>query len=137
MINSVFLSFAAEDREFGRHVLGSLSQQGVRVFVNDRGRDGPGWADNLRLGIDETDAMVAVLTDVAVRGGVVLSEVGAAMAAHKPVMWIIPRNRRIPAGLPRPLAQFPIVRIAKLSDDEIGPALRGRLDMLQDTRTAA
>ena len=137
MINNVFLSFAGEDREFGRRLLKVLSEQGVRVFVNGVVRGGPAWADNLRRGVDETDALVAVLTEVAIRGGIVLSEVGAAMAAHKPIMWVIPRNRRMPAGLPRPLAEFPIMRISKLSDDEIGPVLRERLNALQDARTAA
>ena len=127
MINSVFLSFTARDREFGRRLLQQLTQQGITVFENDVAREGPRWAENLRTGVDSTDAMVAVLTDTAVRDGVVLSEVGAAMAAHKPIIWIIPRNHRMPTGLPQPLARFPVMRVAKLPDHEIGAALRERL----------
>jgi hypothetical protein len=137
MINSVFLSFDPEDREFGRRLLKDLSRQAVNVFVNDQVRAGPQWGETLRRGIDETDAVVAVLTDFAIRGGIVLSEIGAAMAAHKPIIWIIPRNRKIPAGLPRALTRLPILRISKLADDEIGPTLRERLNALQDEGAAA
>jgi hypothetical protein len=127
MIKSVFLSFAGRDREFGRRLLQQLSQQGIRVFENDIAQEGPRWAENLRAGLDSTDAMVAVLTDTAVRDGVVLSEVGAAMAAHKPIIWVIPRNHRMPTGLPQSLARFPILRVGKLPDRDIGAALRERL----------
>ena len=132
MIDSVFLSFDPADREFGRRLSNSLTKVGIRVFLNDVVRAGSHWADTLRRGIDETDALVAVLTDVAVRGGVVLSEIGAAMATHKPIMWVIPRNRRMPAGLPRALSRLPTVRIARMSDDEVGPTLRERLNALLD-----
>ena len=127
MISSVFLSFAAKDREFGRRLLQQVSQQGIRVFANDVARDGPRWTENLRHGVDNADAMVAVLTDTAVRDGIVLAEVGAAMAAHKPIIWVIPRNHRMPSGLPQPLTRFPVLRVGKLSDDEIGPKLREQL----------
>jgi hypothetical protein len=59
-----------------------------------------------------------------------MSEIGAAIAAGKPIIPVVTTGGRLPNGLPAPLRKWQFVRAGKRDDNAIALEIRERLESL-------
>jgi hypothetical protein len=126
----VFISFAREDDDFARRLTRALVDQGISAFSDTQIMAGEDWGGHLRRALDGSAAILLVMTPAALRSPGVLSEIGAALAAEKLIIPIIPPHQRMPHDMPLPLGRLRFLRTDKLSDNEIAASVRESLDHL-------
>lgn len=128
MPGKIFLSYAAQDREFAGRLARTLHSQGVSGFLDSLDvTTGAPWGDQLREALRNADILVVVLTETALHSTAVISEIGAAWAADKQIFAIVPPNEQVPRDLPFPLNRTQYLLADGLSDEAIATTLRERL----------
>ncbi len=97
----VFISHAAEDKEFARKIAADLRANGVDIWIApDSILAGEDWVSAINRGLSTSTCIVIVLTPSAIASRWVRTEVNTAiMLAHEGKIEIIPLNI-IPAELP-------------------------------------
>ncbi len=94
-----FISYAHGDRDFADQLLYALSTAGHEraiTFWSDHDvKSGEHWADLLRDALRQADVLIAIMTPAALDSAWVMSELGAAHAAKKPVIPVIPPRRSV------------------------------------------
>jgi len=130
MPNDVFISYAREDQDFAHRLTRMLNHEGISASADMDLAPGEDWGQHLRQTLDDADAMVLLVSPDALTNPYVLSEVGAALASDKPIIPVLPPNRRMPRDVPQPIGQLQVLRIGKLSDSEIATRVRGTLKHL-------
>src|SRR5437660_2798829 len=86
----VFLSYAAADRTYARHLQEILSPfANFRVFTTDALSAGEDWTPKLREEIARSDVFVVLLSPASVRSDWVLQELGAAWGLNKPIVPVL------------------------------------------------
>jgi hypothetical protein len=124
MVSDVFISHAHEDHGFARRLVCILKRRGGGVAVSDAEfAPGQDFAQHLAKALDGSDAIVLLLSPAALSSSYVMSEVGAALASKKPVIPVVPPNRRLPRDVSVPFEQADVLRAGKLSDAEIASSL--------------
>ncbi|MEM9041290.1 MAG: toll/interleukin-1 receptor domain-containing protein [Actinomycetota bacterium] len=91
----VFVSYAREDTEFRNEVVAALAEQGVDSWVDEDVESIPPaakWMGEIHHGIENTDALVAVVSPDSARSDVCGDEVRHADQLGKPIVPIVRRD---------------------------------------------
>ncbi|HEY1935098.1 MAG TPA: toll/interleukin-1 receptor domain-containing protein [Acetobacteraceae bacterium] len=114
-----------------------MAGSAVRVFVSHGSHDT--WiARQMARRIDDCGATTFIdvydiktgdewLSPAALHSPSVMSEIGTALASRKPVIPVVPPNRRIPRDVSVPFEQVDVLRAGKLTDAEIASSLMDSL----------
>lgn len=123
MPNDGFISHSSQDGDFAARLARILRNQGVSAASDQQIQHGENWETAIRGELDNAEAVVLVMSPDALNSPYVMLEVGAALASHKPIIPVLPPNRRIPRDVPQPIGELHILRTDKLSDAEIATSL--------------
>jgi hypothetical protein len=128
-VHDIFISYARQDREFATDLGDALRGSGNNVWF-DATTTGhaANWEDYLRERIGKCDVFIALMSPASVANANVMSELGAAIAAGKAVIPVVPTNGRLPPGLPGPLRKWQFIRSGKRGADEIAAEIGERMD---------
>jgi len=126
--HDVFLSFSHADRETAAQISDALKALGVEAWNDANVPACNDWGDHLREAMKKADAVVLLMTPASLASAYVMSEIGAAVAAHKPVIPVVPANGRVPRGLPTPLRAWPLIRAGSRGVGEVAAEIRERLE---------
>lgn len=123
----VFISHTATDAHLAQRLAKMLRSSGFQVWDYDQIMPGDNWAASLGKALDESEAMVVLLTPSAVKSQQISSEISYALG-HKtyknrliPVI-AAPENQLNLDDIPWVfhLQQFQTIRIPHLDQDEAG-----------------
>jgi hypothetical protein len=128
-----FFSYASGDGELAGRLRAALGDLGVDARTDADIPVGYDWGEHLRAAMDTADALVFLVTPAALANAYVMSEVGAAIAAGKPVVPVVTTAKGLPAGLPAPLRNWQFVRAGKRGADKVAAEIRERLQQLPAT----
>ncbi len=134
--HDVFLSYSHDDREIAKSLIDALKAQGVPVWTDNDTAVGANWEDHLRAAMGKADAVIFLVTPASLASAYVMSEIGAAVAARKPVIPVVPTNGRVPRGLPAPLRTWQMIRAGSRGAGEIASEIIERLDHLPVSESA-
>lgn len=110
----VFLSYAESEREIARELASYLEGQGHRVWYRDGALfPGDNWALEIGKALEESDAMVALLSPQAMKSDWVRKEIEFALGAYQYRGRLIPVMVKPASDIPWILKRFPIVRLTK------------------------
>jgi nucleoside 2-deoxyribosyltransferase len=123
----MFMSYAGADRGIAEQVAKSLKGSGVDlpVLPADIG-PGEDIGEALRKALQESDAVVVVLSDASVNSAFVMAELGAAIALNKRIVAIKPSALPLQISLPT-MSNVQILDAEGMSADEIAATIRTRL----------
>lgn len=123
----VFISHAFTDTKLAKRVADTLREAGFQVWDDTRILPGENWAESLGKALDESDAMVVLLTPNAVRSSNIAYEVGYALGKQEYKDRLIPviaapseqfESGEIPWVFN--LQQFQMIRVPNPEEDEEG-----------------
>lgn len=120
----VFLSYAHDDAALAGRVCKALAESGLEV--TDPGRDhlpGENWAGEVARALEESDAMVVLLTPAAVGSLDVKRNIEYALGSKNYSNRLIPVVVGDPKGFPVAGVPWIVRRMPwfELEDDEVGP----------------
>jgi len=114
----VFLSHAESDREVGRKLAARLQEAGHRVwFAEDKLFPGDNWALQTGKALEESEAMVVLISPQAMKSSWVLREIEFALGMPQYRGRLIPVIIKPTAEMPWILKKFPMVRIGPRIDE--------------------
>jgi hypothetical protein len=124
---NVFLSYASADRAIAEQIAQKLRSGGIDLpmLANAIGR-GDDFADALREALQDSDAVVVVLSNASVESAFVMAELGAAMALNKRIIPIKLGASPLPISLPA-VSNLQILNAEGMSADEVAANIRERL----------
>jgi hypothetical protein len=126
----VFISYAGDDRETAQGLLEALKKAGVGVWTDNDTAAGANWEDHLREAMGKAGAVIFLVTAASLASAYVMSEIGAAVAARKLVIPVVPTNGRVPRALPAPLRTWQLIRAGSRGPGEVASEILERLDHL-------
>lgn len=130
MPNDVFISYSRQDGDFAERLARILHHQGISAVSDLQLQHGENWENAFRGALDNAEAMVLVVSPDALNIPNVMVEVGAALASDKPIIPVLPPNRRIPRDVPQPIGELHVLRTDRLSDSEIATSLHNSFERL-------
>jgi hypothetical protein len=124
---NVFLSYASADKAIVERVAQKLRSSGIDLPVlSDEFRPGDDLAEALRKALQNSDAVVVVLSDASVNSAFVMAELGAAMALNKRIIPIQLGATPLPISLPS-VSKLQILNAEGMSADDVAANIRDRL----------
>jgi TIR domain len=91
----LFISHTAEDSDFARKLARLMKDRGASVFLDMDIAPGMPWPDALRTEIERATALLLVIPSRhAANRNNLLFEAGVAKALGKPILAVLPSNRR-------------------------------------------
>lgn len=106
-IPSVFISYAHVDQVFADRLTSDLRRRGIKVYIDRRLRSGEDWRAQLALAIENTDALVFVISPECVASEYCAWELATALAAGRKVFPVMYR----PAEAPEAIAALQYVTV--------------------------
>jgi len=127
--DKVFISYARPDQAFAEVLGCTVRDYGIAPSSIQGVVSGEEWEKFVMREIRAADAVVFVLSSAALSSAWVLTELGAAWAADKSVIWVLPPNRHMPRDIPDTLRDidFNLVRPKRLSVPPNDASLRDRI----------
>lgn len=123
----VFISHASTDTQLARRVANTLRGAGFQVWDNTQISLGENWAVSISRALDESDAMVVLLTPNSIGSSNISYDVGYALGKQEYKGRLIPviaaPSEQFDSGeIPWvfDLQQFQIIRLPNLEEDEEG-----------------
>jgi hypothetical protein len=114
----IFFSFPISSKEMAKRVRRELEGAGLTIVVPDLAVPGEVYDDQLRAMLQNSDAMVVVLSELSQRDEIpssILLEIGAAFGAAKPIFVITKdMSARLPFNTPG-LRVLPIGRVEEIA----------------------
>jgi hypothetical protein len=127
MLPKVFLSRAPDDRVAVDALQRELESLGIHTWTDDDIEPASDWGAHLRQTMKNADAVIFMVTSAAIANAYVMTEVGAAISAGKPIVPVVPANGRLPVGLPAQLRKWHFVRAGKRDARVVAEEIRDRL----------
>ncbi len=129
MTDKVFISYPRPDHAFAEALGFAVRDYGIAPSSIQGVVSGDNWERAIKRDIRAADAVIFVLSSAALNSAWVLAELGAAWAAEKPVIWVLPPNRHMPRDIPVTLREidFNVVRPKKLTVPPDRASLRDRI----------
>ncbi len=94
-----FISYARGDRDFADQLIHALNTEGhgraITFWSDHELKAGEHWDDHLRDALRQADVLIAIMTPAALDSAWVMTELGAAHAAKKPIIPVIPPRRSV------------------------------------------
>lgn len=110
----VFLSYASPDRQLAAELAKRLDKEGYEVwFADDRLFPGDNWSLAIGKALEESDAMVVLLSPESVRSEWVRREIEYALSSKKYKDRLIAVLVRPTRDFPWILERFPMIRAAR------------------------
>jgi hypothetical protein len=134
-----FISHAAQDGVIAARLAEVFRQHGIRTFVAPEDiTPGEDWSRRLRKEIAEAGTFVMVRSDAGVQSNNVQMELGAAWAADKPIVFVIPPGQDSPSAVPMPLdgVAMGVLRMDGLSVESIGDTVRRAVEVVYPRQSA-
>ncbi|ACK72657.1 conserved hypothetical protein [Gloeothece citriformis PCC 7424] len=123
----VFISHSHTDTKLAKKVADTLRQAGFEVWDESQLLPGENWAKSIGNALEESDAMVVLLTPSSVHSSYVNNEVGYALGTRKYKGRLIPVIAAPSEQLDREdipwifnLEQFQMIHVPNLEQDEEG-----------------
>lgn len=136
---NAFISYADGDRDFADQLLRALNDEGHEraiTFWSDHDlKLGENWDDLLRDALRRADVLIAIMTPAALDSAWVMSELGAAHAAKKPVIPVIPPRRSVDVRSFVP--NSPPIKAGSRSIDAVAREVLDRVEDLVSNPAAA
>jgi hypothetical protein len=123
----VFISYSRKDRAFARRLARTLHQSGISASSADDMIPGEDWSAHLRRTVSDSSVVIAVMTPGAIDNAHVMSEVGAAVAAHKPVIPIFFAGSGTPPEMSAFSPDVQPIRAEANSHDAVAAAVLERI----------
>jgi hypothetical protein len=124
----VFFSYAAADRELASDLAAGLKKEGYEVWLaDDRLYPGDNWSLAIGRALEESDAMVVLLSPEAARAESVQREIDYALVSLNYKNKVIPVVVRPTRDYPWILDRFPMIRVGRSPSEtakRIAAALR-------------
>ncbi|NJL44794.1 MAG: toll/interleukin-1 receptor domain-containing protein [Leptolyngbyaceae cyanobacterium SM2_3_12] len=123
----VFISYSSADIKLAKRVANTLREAGFQVWDDSQILPGENWGASLGKALEESDAMVVLLTPSSVHSASIFHEVGYALGKQEYKGRLIPviaasseqlDSREIPWVLN--LQQFKTIRLPNLAEDDEG-----------------
>lgn len=123
----VFISHSFTDTKLAKRVADTLREAGFQVWDDTQILPGENWAESLGKALNESDAMVVLLTPSSIRSSNIAYEVGYALGKQEYKDRLIPviaapaeqfESGEIPWVFN--LQQFQMIRVPNLEEDEEG-----------------
>ncbi len=122
----VFISYADTDREVAQRVTQSLKADGLSVWSDeDEVFPGDNWAAKVAQGVEEADAIVALLTPESLHSRSVRSDINYALGKKAlkdkliPV-WLGGEDSAQQESFPWILRHLPMIQLLDNEQDEVG-----------------
>jgi TIR domain len=128
--HDVFISYSHDDRETASALRDALKVAGVGVWTDNDTAVGANWEDHLREAMGKAGAVIFLVTPASLASAYVMSEIGAAVAARKLVIPVVPTNGRVPRELPAPLRTWQLIRAGSRGAGEVTTEILERLEHL-------
>jgi len=110
----VFLSYAQSDREVAKELASRLEEAGHSVWLpDDELFPGENWALEIGKALNESEAMVVLLSPQAMKSDWVRKEIEFALGARQYRGRLIPVMVKPTSDIPWILKKLPIVRLGK------------------------
>jgi hypothetical protein len=93
----VFLSYCRDDRDYVDELAAYLGESGVPVWFDDHLAPGDQWLNELRMRIEDADAVVVVMTPAAEQSDWVRIEIQQARDAGRPILPLLLDGRPFPS----------------------------------------
>jgi hypothetical protein len=126
-----FVSYSRGDQEFADKLITALRQQGQArglTFGSDRElKAGESWEDHLQDAARLSDAVIMIMSPAALDSAVMMMELGAAHAAKKPVIAVLPPRRSVDVS-----SFLPHSRPIKAGTRPIAAVARDVLDRIEE-----
>jgi hypothetical protein len=121
----VFISHASTDTELARRVADSLKEAGLQVWDGSDVLPGDNWAAEAGHALQESNAMVVLLTPESLRAPNVSHEIGYALGKEEYRGRLIPVLAGAPEDLPQHeipwvLKRFGMIELSDAKHDEEG-----------------
>lgn len=127
----VFVSYCHLDKEKVEKIIIELKRKMCRVWYDEGLTLGESWNDDLALHLNNSDCVLALLTENSVKSRYVMAEINFAMAHDKKIIPIKMDNCTLPAGLELMLGQFQMGDTN--NEDDIQKLIAGVLNVLPQT----
>ena len=123
----VFISHSFTDTKLAKRVADTLREAGFQVWDDTQILPGENWAESIGKALNESDAMVVLLTPSSIRSSNITYEVGFALGKYKYKDRLIPviaapaeqfESGEIPWVFN--LQQFQMISVPNLEEDEEG-----------------
>jgi len=107
----VFLSHSHKDGELARELVSRLAAEGFRVWDDAELVPGDNWALAIGKALEESDAMIVLLSPDAARSDSVVREVEYALTSPRYKNRLLPVVVRPTARIPWILRKLPLIRL--------------------------
>ena len=134
----VFISYAHTDTSLARKVTNALEKTGLDVWSAEREiLPGDNWAKKIAEALEESDAMVVLLTQDALRSKVVQQEIGYALGEERFSGRLVPVLVGSPERLNDDGVPWILRRLKTVNLPEHGPDEEGMQQIAQALKEAA
>jgi len=131
----VFVSYSDRDEDFANKLIASLQARGQAMAVWPVLASTPPlgepwgviWEDHLRDALLQADTVIAIMSPAALDSAIVMMELGAAHAAKKPIIPVIPPRRSVEVS-----SFLPHTSPIKAGTRPIAAVARDVLDRIED-----
>ena len=89
MEKKVFISYSPEDSTYANLLARTLKKKGVQIFTGQDIMAGENWEDTLRKELEESSAVIAIISDNWNRSTWAATEYGAAYALGKKIIPVL------------------------------------------------
>jgi nucleoside 2-deoxyribosyltransferase len=126
MAARVFISHAAADRPMAELVANRLARSGIDTWLDVTLEPGADWAQEIHLQLEQSDAVVAILSNASAKNSSVGYELGAARALNKRVVLIRQKDTTL-RGPYSALSDVQTLDAEHMSADEIANTISAQL----------
>ncbi|NJL39394.1 MAG: toll/interleukin-1 receptor domain-containing protein [Leptolyngbyaceae cyanobacterium RM2_2_4] len=121
----VFISYASTDAKLAKQVADALKKAGFQTWDETQIFPGENWAEGLAKSLQESDAMVVLLTPASIRSSNIQHEIGYALGKQdykdKVLSVIAASDEQLPlTEIPWILKKLRVIRIPNLGENEEG-----------------
>jgi len=107
----VFLSYSAADRDLARELISRLRAEGFEVWQDDEVAPGDNWALAVGKALEESDAMIVLLSPEAAESEWVEREVEYALTSPRYKNRLLPVVVKPTRRIPWILRKLPLIRL--------------------------
>ena len=121
-VSNIFCSYSRRDSDFTKRIVDFISSRGYSVWMDQSGIDGASiWTESIVQAIDESSAVILLVSNNSVNSPHVLKEISLAMEKNKVVFPLIIERTDLPRTFQYLLAGIQQIELDETSftDDEV------------------
>jgi TIR domain len=115
-----FISYSRHDREFASVLARELGRRGTTGFLDMSDISaGAEWGHSIKAAIQNSDAVIVILSPEATTSNWVMAEVGMAQALNKPIIPVLAPGAQVEGSVSDLLRSYQIVNASELPVEEV------------------